>query len=130
MNTAHVLGIALLVGGAIPLSLRLIGVWPGVARADFIRPLQWTAGIGLALAVATGLCLFATRAVTYADNPAFQIKLVLIVLAIGAVALVHLRHGAGMAQASAAACRGHGVFSILCWVGVLISGRLIAFLGD
>ena len=33
VNTAHVLGVALLVGAAVPLALRLLGLWRGVPLA-------------------------------------------------------------------------------------------------
>ena len=37
LNTAHVLGIALLVGAILPLDLRLLGFWPRIPRDDLSR---------------------------------------------------------------------------------------------
>ena len=36
-NTAHIFGIALLVGAIVPLDLRLLGWWPDVPRASRMR---------------------------------------------------------------------------------------------
>ena len=61
-NTAHVLGIALLVGAILPLDLRLLGVWRSVPHQDLARVLVPVAAAGLALAATAGILLFATRA--------------------------------------------------------------------
>ena len=53
-NTAHLFGIALLVGAILPLDLRLLGCWPGVPRAQLARVLVPVAAIGLAIAVLAG----------------------------------------------------------------------------
>ena len=129
INAGHVLAIALLVGGSVPLSLRLMGLWPSVPRASLVRVLARTAGTGFALAVLTGLTLFATRASEYALNPVFQLKLVLVLLGAGSAILSMRRYGADLADAPQGAARLMGVFSIACWIGALISGRLIAFVG-
>ena len=86
VNTGHVLAIALLVGGSVPLALRLLGFWPAVPRAAVARLLSATAGAGLVLALLTGSLLFATRATEYAANPAFQFKIALVTL--GAVSTI------------------------------------------
>jgi len=127
VNTGHVLGIALLVGGSVPLALRLFGFWLAVPRAAVARLLSATAGTGLVLALLTGCLLFATRATEYAVNPAFQLKITLV--ALGAVSTIWAvnRHGRDMEGAGDAAARRAAAISLVCWVGALVSGRLIAF---
>lgn len=130
VNTAHVLGVAMLVGAALPLALRLLGLWPGIARADVARLLAPVAAAGLGLAVLSGLALFATRASEYGDLRLLQVKLGLVALGAAAALLAHGRHrpwlgGAGRGQAAV-----HGLLSIACWLGALVCGRLIAFVGD
>ncbi|MGI9452193.1 MAG: hypothetical protein ACR2QH_16365 [Geminicoccaceae bacterium] len=78
VNTAHVLGIALLVGAIIPLDLRLLGVWNSFERAALVRVLAPVAAAGLALAVTMGFLLFSVRAVDYAALTLFRVKLLLI----------------------------------------------------
>jgi len=128
VNAGHVLAIALVVGGAIPLSLRLFGLWPSVPRAALVRVLSLTAGIGLGLALMSGSLLFATRAPEYVANPAFQIKMALILTGASSAVLAHVRHGWALDGASHRAARGIAVVSVICWIGALVSGRLIAFM--
>jgi hypothetical protein len=127
VNTAHVFGIALLVGAVLPLDLRFLGVWKAVPRAGLVRVLVPVAAFGLALAVAMGALLFATRAPEYADVGVFQVKLVLIATGTIAALLLHTRFGFLLDGASDARLRAHAVLSIFCWIGALVCGRLIAF---
>lgn len=127
VNTGHVFAIALLVGGTVPLSLRLFGFWPDVARAGVARILALTSGTGLVLALATGSLLFATRASEYAANPAFQIKLVLVTAGVVSVIAANRRHGLAQEGTSPSAARRAAVLSLIFWIGALVCGRLIAF---
>ena len=130
INTSHILGIALLVGAIVPLDLRLIGLWKGVARDALVRVLVPVAATGLALAVSTGALLFAVRAPEYAVLPTFQIKLVLIALAAGAAIVLHALHGPRLDGADSRRLARAGALSMACWVSALIAGRMIAFTGD
>ncbi|MCG8545782.1 MAG: hypothetical protein MJE12_16395 [Alphaproteobacteria bacterium] len=130
VNTAHVLGIALLVGAIVPFELRLIGFWRSVSRATLVRVLAPVAVTGLLLAVTTGLLLFSIRAPQYASNPFFLTKLILIALGAGVAAALHFVHGFRLESLSRARSVSVGVLSLTCWVGALIAGRLIAFTGD
>lgn len=127
VNTLHILGIALLVGGSLPLALRLLGLWPAVPRAALARVLTLSAGTGLALALATGFLLFATRAPEYARNPAFQIKLALVTIGAASAVIAHHRHGWALEGATDAVAQRTGALSIVCWLGALAAGRMIAF---
>lgn len=125
VSAAHVLGIALLVGAIVPLDLRLIGFWPGVARAALMRVLAPMAALGLGVAAAAGVTLFSVRAVEYAALWVVQVKLGLIALGLGNALWLHLagaaRHGAGRRA------RLQAVLSLAIWVSVLVLGRMIAF---
>lgn len=127
VNGAHVLGIAMLVGAILPLDLRLLGVWRGVEREALVRVLVPVAAAGLALAVTAGFCLFAVRATEYAALDVFRIKLVLIVLGASAALLLHARAGWLLRDAAPAYLRLHASLSLICWLGALTCGRLIAF---
>ena len=127
VNAFHVVGIALLFGGIVPLDLRLAG-WRGDAGPvdPLARLLLPIAIFGLLLAAATGLLLFATDARAYAESWLFRAKLVLIAAALlNALALrrIDWRLGDAMPRRVAQA----GIASVLLWLGVIIVGRLLGY---
>ena len=130
VNTAHVLGIALLVGSIVPLELRLMGLWRQVSRVTLVRVLAPVSLTGFLLAVITGSLLFSVRAPAYAANPFFLTKLTLIVLGAGVAVTLHFLHGFRLESVSRARSAVIGALSLTCWVGALIAGRMIAFAGD
>jgi len=128
VNATHILGIALLIGGAVPMALRLSGLWPDTARADLVRVLKVTTASGLCLAIASGSLLFATRASEYAGHPAFQVKLLFVAAGITSALVAHGRHGRTLDGASRGAALRIAAVTLICWLSVLTAGRLIAFI--
>lgn len=128
VNTAHVLGIALLVGAILPLDLRLLGAWRSVPLEPLARILIPVAATGLLLAMATGALLFITRASEYAALDLFLVKLTLI--GAGAVHALGMHLGAGLQDASPARLRLTGATSLALWLSALVCGRMLAFVGD
>ncbi len=123
-NVLHVLGVLSFFGLVAAMDLALLGVGQTPAR-QVIRRLRPFAVALLVLIAATGSVLFVAEAVAIAANPAFQLKVVLILLALANVAgneLVLRRYGdgAGLARLTA------GV-SLAAWLGVAALGRLIAY---
>lgn len=131
VNAAHIIGIALLFGAIVPLDLRLLGFWRSAPLSALARVLLPVAMTGLALALATGALLFSVDAVKYAGMGVFQLKLALILLA-GANALA-LRGSTwgdrydGARDAIPARLKLAGLVSMLLWVSVILSGRMIAY---
>ena len=82
VNTAHLVGIALLVGAVAALDLRLLGAFRRAPLEPLARVLVPLAGFGLVLAVTAGVLLFLPKASDYAAHPLFRWKLVLIALAL------------------------------------------------
>jgi hypothetical protein len=130
VNTAHVLGIALLVGAIIPLDLRLLGVWNSFERAALVRVLAPVAAAGLALAVTMGFLLFSVRAVDYAALTLFRVKLLLILVGGGSTLALHCLYGRSLATAPRRRLAQAAILSMTCWIGALIAGRMIAFVID
>ena len=128
VNTTHVLGIALLVGAILPLDLRLLGAWPSVPLEPLARVLIPVAATGLALAVTTGALLFITRATEYAALDLFFVKLALI--GTGAAHALYVHLGRGFQNASPRRLRLTGATSLSLWLAALVSGRMLAFVGD
>src|SRR4051794_16789750 len=83
LQIVHVLGIILLLASLVLLSLRLLNLAfarqsvPDVGR-DAIRLMR----IGIILALASGVLMFVSAPRLYFNNPAFQLKMLLFVLAI------------------------------------------------
>lgn len=130
VNTAHLLGISLLLGAIAAFDLRLLGWRRCVAVTDLARVLLPMARAGFALAVIMGALLFVARAADYVHHPVFQLKLALLALALLNVAWLHrsawwrehLATGRRDARVTVAA-----VVSLCAWLGVLLAGRMIGY---
>jgi hypothetical protein len=72
------LGVGLLIGGILPLDLRLAGLLRGVPLAAIGPFLSRSAAIGLGLAIVTGLWLFTVKPREYLANDAFLWKMALL----------------------------------------------------
>lgn len=127
VNTAHIFGIALLVGAILPMDLRLLGVSRGLPHARLARLLLPVAAAGLAIAVLAGIGLFVVRAKDYGTHELFQAKIPLVLLGTVAALVFHARAGLWLERASARQARLHGALSLTCWVGALVLGRMIAY---
>ena len=75
VNAGHIVGVALLVGGAVPLGLRYLGLWPSVPAEGLRRVLGRSCDAGFAMTVVSGFLLFVARATAYAASPFFRAKM-------------------------------------------------------
>lgn len=133
IETIHLLGMAALVATITVLDLRLMGV---AARQQPVsnmaaRLIQW-AWLAFAVQVVTGVLLFSSEAVKIYGNPAFRLKMLLLLLAGGQAlvfqTLVSSRLPAWDARPSLPfAAKIIGVSSMLLWLGVVTAGRFIGF---
>ncbi len=128
VNAAHILGLSLLVGSIAPLDLKLAGAWRQVPLDALARVLVPVAATGLVLALVTGVALFSIRATEYAALPLFLLKMVLV--AAGGVHALAVHAGRGLLAASDPARRRIGLTSLVLWLGILVCGRLLAFVAD
>ena len=127
VNTAHILGITLLVGTIIPFNLHLLGLWRNIPRLPLARVLLPVATTGLVLAVTAGSLLFSVNATQYAGIGFFQIKIVLVVLGTLSAWWLYRGYGLSLEGANESRLKVHALLSMLCWLGALVFGRLIAF---
>lgn len=127
LNLLHVLGAALLVGAVVVFDLAVLRRSRDVGRiARAALPL---AGTGLVIQLCTGVLLFATEATTLAQNPAFQAKLVAILVGVFNLGLFHWRYDGAVAEGfTPAGARRLAALSLLAWVFALLAGRGIAYL--
>jgi uncharacterized membrane protein len=133
VNAAHILGVAMLVGGTVPIALRLAGAWRSVTDPPLPRVLACTACAGFLLAVACGILLFVARATRYAQSGLFVLKMAVLAAGI-ADSLVLLRATTGgrlQTNASArrlpARIRISAILALLLWPTVLVLGRLVGY---
>lgn len=126
VNAGHILGVALLVGGIVPLDMRLLGLWRNLPLAPLWRVLRTTSATGLVVAVVCGTLLFSTRATEYAASPWFQAKMLVVLLGItNALWLAWWTRGSGPWKADVA--RLPAAISLVAWGAALCLGRLLGY---
>ena len=126
---AHTIGLGLLVGLTVALDLRLLGIAPNIPPDAFTRFLP-VMRFGLWLNVVTGLTLvlaYPTKALT---NPIFYLKLTLIgvgVVLAGKIRVYVTGGTIGATDHAPRALRRLAGISLLVWVAVITTGRLLAY---
>lgn len=129
----HAIGLSIVVGIFIMLDIRLLGWIDGVSFGAF-RTLFKLAWCGLLLNALSGFALFSSQATTFVESPPFLIKIASIFAGVCIAVLIQRR-----LKLSASAWDSEGmsidaatsrlaIFSIFCWFGAIIAGRLIAYL--
>ena len=132
IETAHLIGMAVLLATIGVFDLRLMGWMRREEKVSTLGrrllPWSWDA---FAVQVVTGAVLFSSEAEKLYRNPAFRLKLLLILLA-GLQALIFNRTLYGKVAAwdegkPPIGARFIGAVSLLLWVGVVTAGRFIGF---
>jgi hypothetical protein len=133
LESLHVLAATFLVGTILMADLRLLGF---AARnhpvSRIVREIiPWTWG-AFALAIITGTGLFITRASAYVANTAFQLKLILLILAGANVLVLHMALFRDIERRDMhtpkRAAQLVGGCSLAVWAAVLLAGRWIGHL--
>lgn len=130
VNAAHIMALATLFGSILALDLRLLGLFRSVPAAPLARVLPRVSAAGLALAIPTGLALFAVQPFDYLAHPIFPVKLALIALSATNALLLHRTAGWQRVLASGAVparVRVAAALSLLAWTGAILAGRWLAF---
>jgi len=132
-ESLHVLTLALFVGTAVMLDLRLLGAaFRSIPVSELTnRLLPWTRA-GFAVMATTGVLLFYATPVTYYQSIFFRVKVVLLVAAGINVFVFHTRTMRTMATWDAQAtppraARIAAIVSLVAWTGVVVSGRMVAY---
>ena len=125
--TAHTIGLAMLVGASVVLDLILLGIVPGVELRSLekIFRIMW---LGFLVNAISGLCLFAADATTKGTQTIFYVKMLFI--AAGLMVMLLIRNTAFLRPATAAAAsrvRALAAASLVCWLGAITAGRLMAY---
>ena len=136
IETIHVLALTLVVGSIAMLDLRMLGVSNrslGVMQLSE-ETLPWTWGAFVVAAI-SGSLMFVSAATKYYANVPFRIKLVLLALAGVNMMVFHITafravHSWNMSIPTPVAARVAGGLSLLFWIGVVVAGRWVGFVGD
>lgn len=133
LESVHVVGLATVIGTISIVDLRLLG-WastgrPVTAVTRDTLPYTWA---GFALAATAGLLMFMSKAVSYAANVPFRIKVVLLALAGLNMLAFHLLSYKRVGEwdrdrVPPNAARLAGGLSLLLWTLIVFFGRWIAF---
>jgi uncharacterized membrane protein len=133
VQVVHFFAVSLVLGTIVIVDLRLLGFAstkrPFAELSRPVLPFTWAAFV---LAVMTGLLLFISQATDYFVNPAFWIKMSLIVLAginmmVFEFITVRDVQKWNLDPTPPPRARLAGGISIACWVLVVVLGRLISF---
>jgi len=129
----HLIGIAVFGGLILMTDLRLLGVGlKDSSVADVVRGLRPFKRLGLVVMVVCGILMGGSEATTYYANPYFWTKMTLLAL-VGVHALVfkpivydHPEELDKSPQLPARA-KAAAVLSLILWVSIPVSGRMIAY---
>jgi hypothetical protein len=122
----HTVGLGVLVGANVVVSLRLLGFARGIPIGA-LTSLFGAMWVGFALNAASGALLFAADATTRGTQPIFFVKLGFIVC--GVVSVVLLRSSlAGDGRRASPRDRLLAWSSLVIWAGAITTGRLMAYL--
>lgn len=132
LESIHVIGIALLVGPAIAVDLRLIGFGKKIPVTTVAQHLLPISHVGFLVAAVTGAVMFFGVAVTVTSAAAFPWKFGLIGVAGLNIAIFHLGVYASVSlwdidRSPPARAKIAGLVSAMCWTGVVFAGRFLAY---
>jgi len=133
LETLHFVGLCLLIGAILIMDLRLVGLERTIPLAAVHR-LVPVAIIGFGINLITGILFCFGDPHRYFINISFQLKMVLVLLAGLNALLYYLKVEPMLARAAPTAptpplAKAVGAASIVLWMGVLVYGRLIPYLG-
>ena len=129
--TLHTIGLGVLVGANAVIDFRLLGFAPRLPIPS-LAPLYRFMWTGFAINAVSGVVLYASDATAKARQPVFYVKLMLIAVALFVTAIIRRtvertpaldQPNPGLGPAGRLAA-----LSLLVWTGVVIAGRLMAYL--
>jgi len=132
MITLHSLGLAIMIGLSVVLSLRILGFFGALPYTTLGRQLK-IAWIGLVVNTISGGLLFAAQATTYITDFEFLLKMSLVILGAILVALMQGQvraNSAGWTESNPPPASTRTIAGLTIVAGTLgmIVGRLIAYL--
>lgn len=128
MNVLHIFGLILLVGGIGLLDLRLLGWGRALPVTLCARYLTPVALLGLGIMVVSGFSLFSADAGPLSGSDVFQVKLVILALALGNAVMFRLAWQRRLADWDGPVIgRLQAAGSLILWFSAATAGRLIGY---
>ena len=131
--TFHAFGNAAVIGLSFIIALRIFGFFRSIPYASLTRlfPVIW---LGVVIQVFSGSSLWMTKPDKYVSAFMFDAKFSFVVLGVIVTAIfqnIISREAAAWQAAGKVSPHGTNLaaFMALCWAGVLVTGRLTAYLG-
>jgi hypothetical protein len=128
-ETFHIMALGMLIGTLVIVDLRLLGF--GMRRqsvpelARYLAP--WTL-VGVVSMIITGVPLFMSEAVKLSRSSPFFYKMLFLSCAITLHFTLHRKATASRTSQSSGLGKLAAFLSLICWLGVALAGRAIAFL--
>jgi hypothetical protein len=132
METFHFFGMCLLFGSLLVMDLRLIG-WEKASSIAHTDKVAIIALVGFGMNIVTGVIFCFYDPFRYFFSISFQIKMILIVLAVLNLLFYKLKLGSlvaeiGPGEDTPTIAKVSGAASLILWLGVISFGRLIPYL--
>ena len=127
----HGIGMALVAGFAGVIALRLLGVSTMIPIKSMERLYPWI-WWGFALNLITGTCLLMGDATTKGTNPDFGVKMIFVFAGIVVLKIMRKKVFANPQldiDPLPGSAKGLAWISLLCWIGAITAGRLLAYVG-
>ena len=129
-ETFHIMALGMLIGTLVIVDLRLLGFGMRRQSVSQLAGLSCDRGplFGVALMIVTGIPLFMSEAVKLSRSSPFFYKMIFLFCAVTLHFTLHRKaiaasgtQGSGLGKLAAS-------LSLICWLGVALAGRAIAFL--
>jgi hypothetical protein len=129
-ESVHFIGLSLLLGTIGIVDLRLLGVARSIPLVALHRITRWGV-VGFILNAVTGFAFFVSAPDQYLYNPAFQLKVLCMLIAALNVAAFYALAWPRVRSAASdeipVIARVSAAISLSAWLGVIVFGRLITF---
>ena len=127
----HTLGMSMIAGVSAVIDLVFLGFWPRIPVKPLERlyPLMW---LGFWINAVTGTVLTIADASTRLINPIFYIKMTFVFAGVALLVVMRKRvFGDPDLDRAPLTARAKGLAwaSLICWLGAITAGRLLAYLG-
>jgi uncharacterized membrane protein len=128
-ETFHIMALGMLIGTLVIVDLRLLGF--GMRRqsvAQLARSLApWTL-LGVASMIITGVPLFMSEAIKLSRSSPFFYKMIFLICAVTLHFTLHRKATTSSTWQDSGLGKLAASLSLICWLGVALAGRAIAFL--
>ena len=127
----HTVGMSLIAGISAVISLAFLGFWPRTSLKPLERlyPVMWT---GFWINAVTGTVLLLADATTKVPSLVFWTKMAFVFAGVWVLILIRKRVFGDPALTSGIlppGTKGLAYASLICWLGAIEAGRLLAYLG-